>query len=54
MRGTLTRIRLRKETQAELEKNLTALDQLSAMMFKQKEQILRLPVAKVMFLVRSL
>jgi hypothetical protein len=36
MKGALARIRLRKEIQSELEKNLGGLETLSSHMFKQK------------------
>ena len=54
MKGSLARIKLRKEIQADLEKNLGALETLSAHLFKTKQQVLKIPNAKVMFLVKSL
>jgi len=54
MRGALDRGRLRKEKQAELSKNLSALEKFSQMYLAQKNDLLRLPLPKVIVLVNQL
>ena len=54
LRGTKARIDYRKQLEAELTKNLSDLDKLSQVYFAKKNEVLKLPLNKVLFLVDNL
>ena len=54
LRGTKVRIDYRKQLEAELDKNLSDLDKLSQVYFQKKNEVLKLPLHKVLFLVDNL
>ena len=48
------RIDFRKQLEAELDKNLSDLDKLSVVYFQKKNEVLKLPLHKVLYLVDNL
>ena len=54
LRGCKARVDYRKQLEEELNKNLAGLDQLSQIMFAKKNEVLRLPLNKVLQLVDNL
>ena len=54
LRGCKARIDYRKQLEAELAKNLSDLDKLGQILFAKKNEVLKLPLNKVLFLVDNL
>ena len=53
MRGFKERVKIKKTLTSELLTNLMKLEQLSVFIFKSKETVFRLPLAKVLELIRN-
>ena len=54
LRGCKARVDYRKQLEAELAKNLSDLDKLGQILFAKKNEVLKLPLNKVLFLVDNL